>query len=80
MNEGTPISSAISLAKIPPRLEACCPETPTSKSFTSASVHAYVPPGIGLSIPPLPTTIPKLLTSNSFDLRRSIIIFFLKSF
>ena len=79
MYAGIPSSSAKSFAIMPPRLEACSPLFASTRSRTSSSVTAYVPPGIGFNKPPRPTTtssvlISKLLSSRTFaitSLRKS---------
>ena len=80
MYEGTPSSSPISLARIPPRFDACCPCLPIFKSSNNSSLTGYVPPGIGFNIPPRPTHTSNVLMSKFFSARTSRITFFLKSF
>ena len=78
--DGTLISDAISLARIPPKLEACCPCFPIFKSSNNSGVVSYVPPGIGLRRPPRPTTTSISLRSTPFSFKTSRITSFLKSF
>ena len=76
----TPISSAISLARIPPRLDACSPRTQDLRSAMRSSVTSYVPPGIGFKRPPRPTIRLSDLMSKFFSFKKETIISLRKSF
>ena len=80
MNAGTTAMSAISLAIIPPRFEACSPLSPLARSAIIASFTSYVPPSIGLRSPPLPTMASKLCGLIPTSTRDSIITSFLNDF